>query len=69
MLVAGDRLADGAESISALAFSLGYDSESAFSTAFKRIMGCSPRQYGRSRAAVPAMRVDNPADQLEAIGA
>jgi hypothetical protein len=26
---------------------LGYESESAFSTAFKRVMGCSPRQYGR----------------------
>jgi AraC-like DNA-binding protein len=29
--------------------SLGYESESAFSTAFKRVMGCSPRQYSRDR--------------------
>jgi AraC-like DNA-binding protein len=47
MLVAGDRLAGGAEPVSAIALSLGYESESAFSTAFKRVMGCSPRQYGR----------------------
>jgi AraC-like DNA-binding protein len=30
--------------------SLGYESESAFGKAFKRIMGCSPRQYGRALA-------------------
>jgi hypothetical protein len=29
--------------------SLGYELESAFSTAFKRVMGCSPRQYSRGR--------------------
>ena len=29
--------------------SLGYESESAFSTAFKRVMGCSPRQYNCGR--------------------
>jgi AraC-like DNA-binding protein len=47
MLLAGDRLASSAEPVSAIARSLGYDSESAFSTAFKRVMGRSPRQYGR----------------------
>jgi AraC-like DNA-binding protein len=45
MLVAGDRLRHGAETVSAIALSLGYESESAFSTAFKRLMSCSPRQY------------------------
>jgi len=49
MLLAGDRLTNSNDSISAIAQSLGYDSESAFSTAFKRMMGCSPRQYGRGR--------------------
>jgi AraC-like DNA-binding protein len=49
MLLAGDRLTNSADSISVIALSLGYESESAFSTAFKRIMGCSPRQYGRGR--------------------
>jgi AraC-like DNA-binding protein len=49
MLLAGDRLAHSGEPISIIALSLGYDSESAFSTAFKRVMGCAPRQYGRGR--------------------
>jgi AraC-like DNA-binding protein len=52
MLVAGERLTQTAEPVSAIALSLGYESESAFSTAFKRIMGCSPREYGRGRAEV-----------------
>lgn len=47
MFVAADRLEYGVERVSALAPSLGYESESAFSTAFKRIMGHSPRQHGR----------------------
>lgn len=51
MLLAGDRLAHSGESISVIAPSLGYESESAFSTAFRRVMGCSPRQYGRRREA------------------
>ena len=46
MLLAGDRLANSTEPVSAIALSLGYESESAFSTAFKRTLGCSPRQYG-----------------------
>ncbi|MCV2217946.1 AraC family transcriptional regulator [Thauera sp. Sel9] len=47
MLMAADRLRAGSESVSSIAFSLGYESESAFSTAFKRIMSCSPTQYRR----------------------
>jgi AraC-like DNA-binding protein len=55
MLLAGDKLANSNDSISAIALSLGYESESAFSTAFKRVMGCSPRQYSRGRnSASPA---------------
>ena len=49
MLLAGDRLTKSSDSISSIALSLGYESESAFSTAFKRVMGCSPRQYSRRR--------------------
>ncbi len=49
MLLAGDRLANSSDPISAIALSLGYESESAFSTAFKRVMGCPPRQYSRGR--------------------
>ncbi|HBT11742.1 AraC family transcriptional regulator [Erwinia persicina] len=47
MLLAGDKLLNTDLPISALAPSLGYESESAFSTAFKRTMGCSPRDYVR----------------------
>ena len=49
MMLAGERLANTGEPISAIAVALGYESESAFSTAFKRVMGCSPRRYGRAR--------------------
>ncbi|NGZ83384.1 AraC family transcriptional regulator [Duganella aceris] len=45
MLLAGDRLANSSDPISVIAPALGYESESAFSTAFKRVMGCAPRQY------------------------
>jgi AraC-like DNA-binding protein len=50
MLLAGERLTGSADSIAAIAQSLGYDSESAFSTAFKRIMGSSPRQHIRTQS-------------------
>jgi AraC-like DNA-binding protein len=55
MLLASDRLQNSKDPVAAIALSLGYESESAFSTAFKRVMGCSPRQYGRERhQAAPA---------------
>ena len=47
MLLAGDKLTKSSDPISAIALSIGYESESAFSTAFKRVIGCSPRQYSR----------------------
>jgi AraC-like DNA-binding protein len=50
MTLAADKLANSSDPISVIALSLGYESESAFGKAFKRIMGCSPRQYGRSRS-------------------
>lgn len=50
MLLAGQRLLDGGDAISTIALSLGYDSDSAFSTAFKRFMKASPRHYRRLRA-------------------
>jgi len=50
MMLAGERLANSSEPIGTIALSLGYESESAFSTAFKRVMACSPRQYGREAA-------------------
>jgi AraC-like DNA-binding protein len=47
MLLAGDRLANSGDPLSVIALSLGYESESAFGAAFKRVMGCSPRQFSR----------------------
>jgi AraC-like DNA-binding protein len=47
MLIAADRLRGSDEGIASIAFSLGYESESAFSTAFKRTMLSSPTQYRR----------------------
>lgn len=46
MLLAADRLAAARDPVAVIAVSLGYESESAFSTAFKRVMGCAPRRYG-----------------------
>jgi AraC-like DNA-binding protein len=54
MLLAGDRLKNSDDSISIIALSLGYESESAFGKAFRRVMGCSPRQY--SRGSTPTLR-------------
>jgi AraC-like DNA-binding protein len=53
MLLAGDRLANSSDPISVIALSLGYASESAFSTTFKRVLGCTPRQYSRYRKSTP----------------
>jgi AraC-like DNA-binding protein len=52
MLLAVDKLENTSEPVSTIALSLGYESESAFSTAFKREMGASPRRYGRERLVV-----------------
>jgi AraC-like DNA-binding protein len=52
MLLAGDRMTNTSDSISEIAQSLGYKSASAFTKAFKKIMGCSPRQYSRGQNSV-----------------
>jgi AraC-like DNA-binding protein len=57
MLLAADRLINSGEPISSIALSLSYESESAFSTAFKRVMGRSPRQYGSGRKSASRLRV------------
>lgn len=51
MTLAGDRFENTSDPVSTVALSLGYESESAFSTAFKRVMGCTPRQYKRGSPA------------------
>ncbi|MDF5996628.1 helix-turn-helix transcriptional regulator [Pseudomonas aeruginosa] len=50
MQLAARALRDSKATISSIAQTLGYGSDSAFSNAFKRIMKCSPRDY-RSRQA------------------
>jgi AraC-like DNA-binding protein len=69
MLLAGDRLKSSDDSISAIAQSLGYESESAFGKAFKRVMGCSPRQYSRGLYPLAAARTEGEplAHQLETV--
>ena len=65
MQLAGQRLVSAQERTSVIASSLGYESESAFSTAFRRVMGCSPRQYARGpqvgSAHAPEVTVPSPA--------
>jgi AraC-like DNA-binding protein len=51
MQTAGKALRDGDRTVSVIATAWGYSSESAFSNAFKRVMGQSPGQY--RRAATP----------------
>jgi AraC-like DNA-binding protein len=48
MMLAGERLTQGRDTIARIAQSLGYESEHAFNTAFRRIMGSSPRKYART---------------------
>jgi AraC-like DNA-binding protein len=50
MLLAADRLKNSSDGLSAIAQSLGYESESAFGKAFRRVMGYSPRHYTRPTA-------------------
>jgi AraC-like DNA-binding protein len=45
MHVAGDRLRTTEENISTIAYEVGYESEAAFSTAFKKLNGHSPRNH------------------------
>ena len=51
MMLAGDKLATTNLTLAQVALAVGYDSENAFSSAFKRVMGTAPRQYARSETA------------------
>ncbi|MBE7211855.1 MAG: AraC family transcriptional regulator [Gluconacetobacter diazotrophicus] len=50
MLLAGRHLESGRDPVGAIAAMVGYGSEAAFSTAFKRVIGCAPRRYGGGAA-------------------
>ena len=47
-MLAGERLLQGRDTLSRIALSLGYESEHAFNTAFKRVMGVSPGRYAQA---------------------
>ena len=49
MLKAADMLATTSDPVGEIAQAIGYESESAFSAAFKRVLGHSPRQYARTQ--------------------
>jgi AraC-like DNA-binding protein len=49
MQLAAGRLAMGNTKVAAIAEEVGYDSEPAFSRAFKRLMGVSPAAWRRAR--------------------
>ncbi|KQV49515.1 AraC family transcriptional regulator [Pelomonas sp. Root1217] len=50
MLLAARELRQADCSVSSVAERLGYDSDSAFSKAFKRVMACSPSRYRQQQA-------------------
>ncbi|GLY03025.1 AraC family transcriptional regulator [Actinoplanes sp. NBRC 101535] len=56
MMLAADRLRSGDDTIARIAGSLGYESEHAFNTAFKRIMGTPPRRYAAALGGRDAVR-------------
>lgn len=47
MRLAADRLHRCSDSVASIGFSVGYESEAAFSTAFRRVMGRTPMQHRR----------------------
>ncbi|WP_308706158.1 helix-turn-helix domain-containing protein [Paraburkholderia sp. BL25I1N1] len=47
MTLAADRLRHSRDSVARIGLPSGYESEKSFSAAFKRVMGCSRRRYGR----------------------
>jgi AraC-like DNA-binding protein len=61
MLLAADRLKNSSEGLSTIAQSLGYESDSAFGKAFRRVIGYSPRQYTRSSP--PGAKLENHIDK------
>ncbi len=56
MLIAIRLLSEPGARIAAVGRAIGYDSESAFSTAFRRAMGSAPRRYAKPAAASTTSR-------------
>jgi AraC-like DNA-binding protein len=51
MALAKDALTRGVETLDRIADQIGYESASAFSTAFRKRLGCSPGRFARSSRA------------------
>lgn len=51
MAIARDALARGTKSIDRIAEDIGFESASAFSTAFRKRIGCAPGRFARAQAA------------------
>jgi len=49
MALAKDELRFGTRSVGEIGFAVGFQSSSAFSTAFTRAVGCSPKRFARSQ--------------------
>lgn len=47
MALAKDELRQGVRSIGEIAYAIGFQSSSAFTTSFTRVVGCSPRRYAQ----------------------
>ena len=48
MLIASERLKRSEDSVSGIALSLGYQTESAFGRTFRKVWGCSPREHRKT---------------------
>ena len=51
MALAKDALTRGAKSLDRIADEIGYESASAFSTAFRKRLGCPPGTFARAQSA------------------
>jgi AraC-like DNA-binding protein len=65
MMLAGDRLKNSEDSLSTIASSLGYESDSAFGKAFTRVMGCSARHYRRGNPVESSATVEKTISEHE----
>lgn len=66
MLIAAEQLRSSRQTIATIAFSLGYESESAFSSAFKRVMDCAPKHF-QKRSATPPGRSPFPRSEASQV--
>ena len=54
MQIAAGLLKRGGQKLAAVALAVGYDSEEAFSRAFKKLTGVAPGSWARERTVAPA---------------